>query len=180
VTNISSLARIESNDPDQNGRLIEVDASATVSGGDADLNAGSGSGGISVIGPFTVDFDTPNVNEDYIELAGSEIAAGVIILRAWAVVTTNWTANQAGTAHQLYISMGAGTAALMSYRETTLQSVIAGHELQAAQTSLSDVNPYEIQIVGAGGAELYAEVYAEAGDFTAGALDIYALLYTPA
>lgn len=77
----------------------------TVTGAGATAyQAGGGGGGVEVLGPFSVAWNTPNINTGVSLVA---LASGTIVLQAWARITTTFTPSK-------FLRIGAGGSGAIS------------------------------------------------------------------
>jgi hypothetical protein len=144
---------------------------ATVAGGTATLVVPR------LLGPFRVNFDTPEVSTNGVELAGSAFVAGAVIIRTWAVHTDPAAAwNPAGSVEFQVLDWVTQTVLLSLYDPKLVG--FPGQELtriSAQPTNLSD-HPYVSPDANSIG--VYVDI--ASGTPTAGSADVYAVIVEPA
>lgn len=137
---------------------------------------GGGGGGPTLIGPFRVDYDDPNVGSDVTNLV--ELTAGDLVLAAHIIVVAAWEC--AGPFAGFYVSVdtdgaGSGGANIVEYNHANAN--VEGGE--PGVTGDAGYTNYRAAAMAASGSHLRFEAYPDSGSFTAGSADIYALVVTP-
>jgi hypothetical protein len=157
-------------DPPAEVTILELPG-ATLAGGTATLVVPR------LLGPFRVNFDTPEVSTNGVELAGSAFVAGAVIIRTWAVHTDPAAAwNPAGSVEFQVLDWATQTVLLSLYDPKLVG--FPGQELtriSAQPTNLSD-HPYVSPDANSIG--VYVDI--ASGTPTAGSADVYAVIVEPA
>lgn len=133
---------------------------------------GGGAGTVTLLGPFAVTYQTPGVTDpaDFGAHVGPELAPGTIVIAAWTVVTQAWTTDGPAV-DGIYANLvpeGVSISSLANVAPAgTTPSVLASGD-NPQQRFISEAQ------------NLAVAVYSETGtaNFTAGALNIYALVVT--
>jgi hypothetical protein len=125
---------------------------------------------IRMLGPYTVNYNDPGIGEDIVSVA--ELPVGAVVVDSWAFVTVGFISTPAPDPpeHQFYIHLGQGTGIIKSYALSN-----GGDEPGREPGRLSLTTSGGIQIVQEGG-NLSVEIYPNAGVFTQGVAEIYALI----
>jgi hypothetical protein len=131
---------------------------------------------LEVIGPFTVDWDTPGVNNNRIDLAS--IASGTTVIRAWALVTEAWVTDQ-GDHFQFSVEIGDAADATSLVLTDYPDSDGSVQVFEAPGESLINGGwNARVGKVPAAGWKLRADVWINgAGTLLSGSIDFYALVY---
>ena len=169
----------------QRSRPVEHDAGATVLlalpasvSGDLEVPpspfAGTGEQTIRLLGPYIVNFDHADVNNDLIYVA--DLDAGLLVFDAWFVAPTEWMAG-GDNLNDYYIGV----------EQDGQNLYVSEYSLVSTSTTASpqdtDGTKHRSRIVRTiAGAQLTFEAYSGAGaapPFTAGVAHIYALIAEP-
>jgi hypothetical protein len=136
---------------------------------------GGGVQQVSLIGPFTVNFNDPEVDNDGVAVATLDV--GVVILAAWAVTTVEWLANGAASGHYAAVTRGPGTGLpLAEYQGFGPLNSGPSFGAEGPATTVTHL----IMSTTADARILTVGVFPASGTFTTGSLDAYALIATPA
>lgn len=133
---------------------------------------------IRLLGPYTVNFDDPGI-DDYAEV-GEVIAAGTLIVSAWVVITTGLVSNPAGDGHSIYVSLGQDTGGMLAAYASVASSDVTIGEPIWINNDGTGIGGKRIGMVPSGGRHLNISMYPGQGVFTAGVVDVYALIAEPA
>lgn len=156
------------------GRVLLLGALAfaalvLVDGARASGIASPADAGLRLLGPWTVDYTEPGVNDNGV--ATFPLAEGTVVVRAWAVHSTGWTTDGCADDNQIELNLGSGTGSLTSYYPVPCTTSVAGIEYASREYG-------KAQVVPAGGRDLIVNVWSAGASFTAGSLNVYALVHS--
>lgn len=142
---------------------------------------GGGGGGpqtLQLLGPYTVDFDDPGVNDSKIDLA--DLTAGTVVIRAFGFVTEAWDSPvNDGFQFSLEIGNSGDTESVVVTDYPTSPGTLASW-IEGSVTTPTGLTTLVGRTTGTGW-KLRAVAYANgSGDPTVGSIDWYALAYVPA
>jgi hypothetical protein len=138
---------------------------------------------VNLVGPVTVPFDHADIACNFGVVRIAQLAANVVVVRFWAVMTTDFV----GTVAKVVLSIsdtsdGNNTTSLnelsLATDETSSSSAYSREITTGAWAALGDTNVNFIGAAGPTGAWLVATF--GVGTKTAGSLDVYALTAEPA
>lgn len=143
----------------------------------ADVGGGGGGSGVSILGPFTVNWDDAGVNNNKIDVA--DLAQGTIIIRAWAFKTEAWVAGSSGFEFSLEIGDAGDTTNGVVLDYPAVQGDVQPYLEEANAPNYGDTR-WRSAIVTGSGWKLRASVWVNGPDtLTSGSIDFYALAYVP-
>jgi len=128
---------------------------------------------IRLLGPFTVNFDDPDIGTDVHDVV--ELDPGLIVLNAWFLPTTEWSAGGAAHSFYIHVSFESGSTSVAIYEGAQTQN--AHTEPEGAGPTPSILKRITTTTTGS---MLQFEAYPEADVWTAGVADIYLLVGVPA
>jgi hypothetical protein len=145
------------------------------------LNEGSATLlGLRLLGPFRANFDDIGIDADPGGFAvGVTIPQDTVVIKAWVTAVTSWVADGSDAGHSCYLGLGIGAGILTSY-ETNFGASPLSPPADGHEASATGLIHYSQVVTAVGGSPLTVAVYPASGSFTSGALDVYAIIVSPA
>jgi hypothetical protein len=145
------------------------------------VNAG-GEQTVRLLGPYTLDFDYPNVNSEP-EFFGDALAVGTLVIRGFGFVTAGFEAAELNPIVQVVIGDASDYPVLAWNADADNAAGVAGkllvEENLDVQSPPRAYVPSGALVIGSG-QKLGGVIWHDTGTLTAGSVDIYALIAEPA
>jgi hypothetical protein len=132
---------------------------------------------LTLLGPFHVNYNAAGI--DVLGVPVATLDEGTLVLKAWLVVTAPFLVGGTESGHSAFLGLGPESGNLTNY-ETNFAIPGEGAAIAGQEAHSDTPITHNSQFVAAGGQPLTVAVYPASGSFTAGAVDCYAVIATPA
>jgi hypothetical protein len=132
---------------------------------------------VTLLGPFHVNYNAAGI--DVLGVPVATLDEGTLVLKAWLVVTAPFLVGGTESGHSAFIGLGPDSGNLTNY-ETNFAIPGEGPAIAGQEAHSDTPITHNSQFVAAGGQPLTVAVYPASGSFTAGGVDCYAVIATPA